>query len=301
MTEKKNKDEIDEIRKVIEQGSASSTVDELAKRGVQKVRVIREDQINALIQKAVLKVVERRSQNLVEEERVKVISQSRKELDNMMNQYQQTLENQQQIAQSRDALKHELEILRQQGASSSQTLEDQVSKLLDSLERAEESRVKAEEDLESARIEMADLRETLGEVTEDRERLQVRVRELLLASSAIVQEAYFLEQDLLANGQEENAEADDRADEDVEMDDPTKELYRDMERTAGIITRARQHMLEMMKQGHGTEAAQGDGVFSALEGKLQQSHQREQEKADKIQMIEGDMQQMVSILGKIFT
>jgi predicted nucleic acid-binding Zn-ribbon protein len=73
-----------DIQKVIEQSATRTTLSDLARRGIQRVKVLDERAILNLIRQAVDKVLSARSGLLAEEERAKITTDSRKELDRLM-------------------------------------------------------------------------------------------------------------------------------------------------------------------------------------------------------------------------
>jgi len=73
-----------DIQKVIEQSATRTTLSDLARRGIQRVKVLDERAILNLIRQAVDKVLSARSGLLAEEERAKITTDSRKELDRLL-------------------------------------------------------------------------------------------------------------------------------------------------------------------------------------------------------------------------
>ena len=73
-----------DVRKAIEQSSTKSTLQDLAKRGIHRVKVLDEKRINELISEAVERIVSTKTNLLSPDDRAKLIDASRKELDRLM-------------------------------------------------------------------------------------------------------------------------------------------------------------------------------------------------------------------------
>lgn len=79
-----------DVRRAIEQSSSKSTLQELAKKGIHRVKVLDESMINKLIGEAVERIVSTKTNLLSTDDRQKIIEASRKELDRLMREHQST-------------------------------------------------------------------------------------------------------------------------------------------------------------------------------------------------------------------
>src|SRR5262247_2796170 len=79
-----------DVRRAIEQSSSKSTLQELAKRGIHRVKVLDEQMINKLIGDAVERIVSTKTNLMSGEDRQKLIQASRQELDRLMKEFQAT-------------------------------------------------------------------------------------------------------------------------------------------------------------------------------------------------------------------
>jgi hypothetical protein len=77
-----------DVRKAIEQSSSKSTLQELAKKGIHRVKVLDERAINTLIGEAVERILSTKTNLLSSDDRQKLIEASRKELDRLMKDHQ---------------------------------------------------------------------------------------------------------------------------------------------------------------------------------------------------------------------
>lgn len=103
-----------DVRRVIEQSSARTTVNDLAKRGIRSVRLIDESMIHRLINQAVEKIVISRAELLTHEEREKIYQAARKELGRLVQEQQQMAERVETATQDRDGLLKQLDNMREQ-------------------------------------------------------------------------------------------------------------------------------------------------------------------------------------------
>lgn len=103
-----------DISAVIEKGTTRTTIEELSKKGVKRVKVINEATIRRLIAEAVETVVDRRSKALAEEEKRKIVEESRQELKRLMAEYQATKEQRDGLAQAKTRLEDDLQGLREE-------------------------------------------------------------------------------------------------------------------------------------------------------------------------------------------
>jgi hypothetical protein len=78
-----------DVRKAIDQSASKSTLQELAKKGIHRVKVLDEQMIQKLIRDAVENILSMRGGSLSTDEREKVVKQSRQELDRLVKEFSQ--------------------------------------------------------------------------------------------------------------------------------------------------------------------------------------------------------------------
>ncbi len=103
-----------DVRKAIEQSSSRSTLQELAKRGIHRVKVLDEQMINKLIGEAVERIISTKTNLLSAEDRGKLIDLSRKELDRLMAEQRSMKDKAELVERDKQSLVSEVENLQQQ-------------------------------------------------------------------------------------------------------------------------------------------------------------------------------------------
>ncbi|HTF55689.1 MAG TPA: hypothetical protein VK661_00340 [Planctomycetota bacterium] len=78
-----------DVRKAIDQSASKSTLQELAKKGIHRVKVLDEAMIQKLIRDAVENILSARGGSLSTDERERVVKQSRQELDRLVKEFSQ--------------------------------------------------------------------------------------------------------------------------------------------------------------------------------------------------------------------
>ncbi len=123
-----------DIRKVLEEGSQSMPLSSLASVGVRRVKVLDEQTIQELIRRAVDQVISTQT----EEERSRILADSRQELTKLLNERDQSMSRasqlesgRNQIAQRVDELQAELRLRRQAWDQAEATLRSQIKELAD--------------------------------------------------------------------------------------------------------------------------------------------------------------------------
>src|SRR5688572_11384093 len=81
-----------DVRKAIDQSASKSTLQELAKKGIHRVKVLDEAMIQKLIRDAVENILGARGGSLSPSERDSVVKQSRQELDRLIKEFSSTKE-----------------------------------------------------------------------------------------------------------------------------------------------------------------------------------------------------------------
>ncbi len=79
-----------DVKKAIDQSASKSTLQELAKKGIHRVKVLDEAMIQKLIRDAVENILSSRGGNLSGAERDQVVKQSRQELDRLIKEFSST-------------------------------------------------------------------------------------------------------------------------------------------------------------------------------------------------------------------
>lgn len=103
-----------DVRKAIEQSSSKSTLQELAKKGIHRVKVLDEHMINRLIGEAVERIISTKTNLLSSDDRQKLIEASRKELDRLMKDHQATKDKNELMERSQSQLASDVENLQEQ-------------------------------------------------------------------------------------------------------------------------------------------------------------------------------------------
>lgn len=155
-----------DVRRAIEQSSSKSTLQELAKKGIHRVKVLDESMINKLIGDAVERIISTKTNLLSSDDRQKLIEASRKELDRLMKDHQVTKDKAELMEQSQGQLASTVENLQNQLKTAQRLAEDtakqryedgknvmraeveDMKKKMSSMEADIEKRVRRELDLE---------------------------------------------------------------------------------------------------------------------------------------------------------
>jgi len=113
-----------DVRRAIEQSSSKSTLQELAKKGIHRVKVLDESMINKLIGDAVERIISTKTNLLSSDDRAKLIEASRKELDRLMREHQNTKDKADLAEQSQAQLAASVENLTNQLKTAQRLAED---------------------------------------------------------------------------------------------------------------------------------------------------------------------------------
>jgi chromosome segregation ATPase len=115
-----------DVRRAIEQSSSRSTLQELAKKGIHRVKVLDESMINKLIGEAVERIVSTKTNLLSTDDRQKIIEASRKELDRLMKEHQNTKDKADLMERDKQSLASEIENLQEQVKQTRKLAEEQA-------------------------------------------------------------------------------------------------------------------------------------------------------------------------------
>jgi len=113
-----------DVRRAIEQSSSKSTLQELAKKGIHRVKVLDESMINKLIGDAVERIISTKTNLLSSDDRQKLIEASRKELDRLMKEHQTSKDKAELAEQSQATLAASVENLQNQLKTAQRLAED---------------------------------------------------------------------------------------------------------------------------------------------------------------------------------
>jgi len=113
-----------DVRRAIEQSSSKSTLQELAKKGIHRVKVLDESMINKLIGDAVERIISTKTNLLSGEDREKLIKASRQELDRLMKEHQNSKDKAELAEQSQAQLAASVENLTNQLKTAQRLAED---------------------------------------------------------------------------------------------------------------------------------------------------------------------------------
>jgi len=116
-----------DVRKVIEQSASKTTLQELAKKGIHRVKVLDEQMINKLIHDAVEHILGSKTNLLSEEDRNKLVAASRTELDKLIKDFNQQKDKSELLNVDKEKLAAEVESL-QKALQVQRQLGDQLGK-----------------------------------------------------------------------------------------------------------------------------------------------------------------------------
>jgi len=149
-----------DVRRAIEQSSSKSTLQELAKKGIHRVKVLDESMINKLIGDAVERIISTKTNLLSSDDRAKLIEASRKELDRLMREHQSS--------------KDKAELAEQSQASLAATVENLTNQLKTAQRLAEDTAKQRYEDGKAVmRAEVDDMKKKMSTMEAD---IEKRVR-----------------------------------------------------------------------------------------------------------------------------
>jgi len=185
-----------DVRRAIEQSSSKSTLQELAKKGIHRVKVLDEQMINKLIGDAVERIISTKTNLLSTDDRQKLIQASRAELDRLMKEHKDNKDKAELMEKDKSALAADVENLQEQ-LKTTRKLADDTAK-----QRYEDGKA-------IMKGEVEDLRKKLTSVEADVEKRVRREIELEFQAKsaasvaqidAMKQEMGRREQDILARG-----------------------------------------------------------------------------------------------------
>jgi hypothetical protein len=185
-----------DVRRAIEQSSSKSTLQELAKKGIHRVKVLDEQMINKLIGDAVERIVSTKTNLLSPEDRQKLIQASRAELDRLMKDHQQTKDKAELMEKDKQSLVAEVENLQEQ-LKTTRKLADDTAK-----QRYEDGKSMMKSEVEDMRKRMASMEEEITKRVRREVELEYQAKAAATSGQieAMKNEMSRREQDILARG-----------------------------------------------------------------------------------------------------
>jgi chromosome segregation ATPase len=167
-----------DIQKVIEQSATRTTLSDLARRGVQRVKVLDERAILNLIRQAVDKVLSARGGLLAEEERAKITTDSRRELDKLMREAREMKSRAELLEAGKSDLVLQVENLQKQLQLQRHLEAQNTQRKVEAETAALQARVhELEGGLEAGQKELKKLREQVGRLMGEQGALNTQLEE----------------------------------------------------------------------------------------------------------------------------
>lgn len=190
-----------DVKKALEQSTTRSSLQDLARRGVHRVRVLDEAQVSKLIGEAVDRIVSTKTNLLSPEDRAKLIDASRKELDRLMAEHQAMKDKTDLVEKDKSSLVGEVENLQNQLKAQRKLSEEQSKQRFEEGRTAAKGEIEAlkkrlslsEETRNSSASQAGDLSDRLATHKKENEDLRKRLSAAEQASSAVSLKAADLE------------------------------------------------------------------------------------------------------------
>lgn len=225
-----------DVRRAIEQSSSKSTLQELAKKGIHRVKVLDEGMINKLIGEAVERIVSTKTNLLSTDDRAKIIDASRKELDRLMREHQSTKDQAELMTKDKAGLVAECENLQEQ-LKQTRKLSDETAK-----QRYEDGKA-------LMKAEVEDLKKKLQNVEEEVGKRLRREIELEFKANNASERAQI--EELKRKAESFGPEAEQRVRREIEMEYKLKtaEERTEIERLRGDVAREKAAAVEELRKG----------------------------------------------------
>jgi chromosome segregation ATPase len=160
-----------DIRKIIKDGTSVTTIQDLAKKGYTRIRVINEQMITKLISEAVERIVSTKTNLLTEQERERIIQESRRELERLVREHQLMKEKAESIEKDKSAMIKEIENLTQQLKLMQKLSEQEAMRKFDEGVALQQKKINAlEDEIQNLRIQL-EAKET--EIKKEKEQLEL--------------------------------------------------------------------------------------------------------------------------------
>ncbi|MBI2898658.1 MAG: hypothetical protein HYY17_00590 [Planctomycetes bacterium] len=146
-----------DVRKVIEQSASKTTLQELAKKGIYRVKVLDEAAITRMIGEAVQRIIATKTNLLSETDRAKLVEASRKELDKLVKEFQESKDRAELMEKDKAALAAQIENLQEQ-LKLQRRYTDEMAK-----QRYEEGKSVMQQQVDDLKGQLADARNQGGD------------------------------------------------------------------------------------------------------------------------------------------
>src|SRR5688572_3006841 len=171
-----------DVKKAIDQSASKSTLQELAKKGIHRVKVLDEAMIQKLIRDAVENILTARGGTLSGAERDQVVKQSRQELDRLIKDFNQTKDKADGLAADKVALAQKESELR---AEFAQREREYNKRIQDEIQKNAEMSQRMASSLENSRLHEDELVKKMEVLfTKSLEGLNKKLTDLRLRSLA---------------------------------------------------------------------------------------------------------------------
>ncbi len=207
-----------DVKKVLEKSASKTTLQELAKKGIQRVKVLDEAAITRMINEAVERILANRTNLVSKEDRTKIVSATRKELDKLIKEHKEVKDRGELMKKDKEALAAEVQNLQEQ-AQIQRKYTDGIGK-----QRYEEGKATAKEELAELKAQLGEARKEGGEEARiaqqaviEEIRNQAQVREDQVRSEVETKKESELNQKLLQAAQEESRKREELQEQNIEM------------------------------------------------------------------------------------
>lgn len=221
-----------DFRKVLEQSASKTTLQELAKKGIQRVKVLDEAAITRMINEAVERILANRTNLVSKSDRTKIIAASRKELDKLMKEFQKAKDRSELMQKDKEALAAEVENLQEQ-AQIQRKYTDGIGK-----QRYDEGKATVKEEIAELKEQLSAARREGGEEARiaqqaviEEIRNQAAARESQVRSEVVSQKDAELNQKLLEASREEAVRREELQAQNLEMSGKLTETIREMKKS----------------------------------------------------------------------
>lgn len=141
-----------DVKKVIEQSASKTTLQELAKKGIYRVKVLDETAITRMIGEAVQRIVGTKTNLISDTDRAKLVEASRKELDKLVKEFQGAKDRTELMEKDKAALAEQVENLQRQ-LQLQRKYTEELGK-----QRYEEGRASSKQQLDDLRAQLSGAR-----------------------------------------------------------------------------------------------------------------------------------------------
>lgn len=146
-----------DVKKVIEQSASKTTLQELAKKGIYRVKVLDEAAITRMIGEAVSRIVATKTNLMSDADRQKLVEASRKELDKLVKEFQESKDRNELMEKDKAALATQIESL-QEALKLQRKYTDEIAK-----SRYEEGKAMMQQQVDDLKAQLADARKSGGD------------------------------------------------------------------------------------------------------------------------------------------